>query len=151
MYVQEDWKKITLATPEVLTYRAHSKVPLKPLSTILPCGIDEGLPEKQNLKWINSTDLTATVSVTTLRQLDLFSFQSEWNVIVVKFFLSIISQSEFCLVHSQQENCQHNHIPCNVKEVRNINFTLVILVLFAGIIWLCSEFPAKISIENNEK
>ena len=40
------------------------------------------------------------------------------------FFLSILNHSivEFHLVKNRQENCHHDHIPCNLKENGNIAF-----------------------------
>ena len=53
---------------------------------------------------------------TTLRKLYVFiSFQFEWHMIVVTVFLSILNQMEFHLVQNRKENCQHDHIPFNVK------------------------------------
>ena len=36
-------------------------------------------------------------------------------MIVVTVFLSILNQMEFHLVQNQKENCNHDHIPFNVK------------------------------------
>ena len=47
-------------------------------------------------------------------------FQIEWNMIVVKVFFLTVNQTEFRLVHNQMENCHHDHIPCDLKRIRNL-------------------------------
>ena len=49
-----------------------------------------------------------------------FSFQIEWDMIVVTVFLSILSQMEFHLVQKRKENCHHDHIPFNMKGIGSI-------------------------------
>ena len=44
-----------------------------------------------------------------------FSFQIEWNVIVVTVFLPILNQMEYHLIQNQEENCRHNRIQFNLK------------------------------------
>jgi len=41
-------------------------------------------------------------------------------MIVATVFLSIVNQMEFHLVHNRTENCHHDQIPFNVKEIGNI-------------------------------
>ena len=36
-----------------------------------------------------------------------------------KFFLLNMSQVQFCLVHNQKENRNYDHIPLNVRGMRN--------------------------------
>ena len=43
------------------------------------------------------------------------SFHIEWDMIVVIVFLSILNEMEFHLVQNWKENCQHDHIPFNLK------------------------------------
>jgi len=42
-------------------------------------------------------------------------FQIEWDMIMVRVFLSILNQMEFHLVQNRKENCHYDHIPFNVK------------------------------------
>ena len=52
------------------------------------------------------------------------SFHSEWYMIVVTFFLSILNQMEFHMVQNRKENCHHDDIPFNVKGNSNIVFSV---------------------------
>ena len=42
---------------------------------------------------------------------------------MVIVFLSILNQIEFHLVHNRKENCHHDHIPFNLKEIGSIGFS----------------------------
>ena len=42
-------------------------------------------------------------------------FHIEWDMIVVTVFLWILNQMEIHLVQNRRENCDHDHIPFNVK------------------------------------
>ena len=46
-------------------------------------------------------------------------FHTEWDMIVMTVFLSILNQMEFHLVRNLKENCHHDHIPFNEKENGN--------------------------------
>ena len=48
----------------------------------------------------------------------------EWDMIVVTVFLSILNQMEFNLVQNRKENCNHDHIPFNLKGNGNIVFSV---------------------------
>ena len=52
------------------------------------------------------------------------SFPIEWDMIVVRVFLSILDQMGFHLVKNRKENRHHDHIPFNVKENGNIVFSV---------------------------
>ena len=52
------------------------------------------------------------------------SFHTEWDIIVVTVFLSILNQMGFHLVKNQKENCHHDHIPFSVKGNGNIVFSV---------------------------
>ena len=52
------------------------------------------------------------------------SFHSEWDMIVVTVFFSILNQMDFHLVQNRKENCHHDHIPFNVKGNGNIVFSV---------------------------
>ena len=52
------------------------------------------------------------------------SFQSEWDMIVVTGFLSILKQIEFHLVQNRKKSCRHDHIPSNLKGNGNIVFSV---------------------------
>ena len=45
-------------------------------------------------------------------------------MIVVTVFLSILNQMVFHLVQNRKENCNHDHIPFNVKGNGNIVFSV---------------------------
>ena len=48
------------------------------------------------------------------------SFQIEWNMIVVRVFLSIKNQTEFYLAHNPKENCHYNYFIFNLKGIFNL-------------------------------
>ena len=52
------------------------------------------------------------------------SFHSEWDMIVVTVFLSLLNQMEFHLVQNREENCHHDHIPLNLNWNGNIVFSV---------------------------
>ena len=45
-------------------------------------------------------------------------FQMERNKIIVALFFLIMNQTEFRWVHNQKENCHYNHIPFNLRGIR---------------------------------
>ena len=38
----------------------------------------------------------------------------------LQVLLLIMNQTEFHLIYNQKENCHYNHIPVNLKGIRNI-------------------------------
>ena len=44
------------------------------------------------------------------------AFQNERKVIILKVFLLILNQAEFCLDNVMNENCHYGYIPFNLKE-----------------------------------
>ena len=48
------------------------------------------------------------------------SFRIEGNAIVVTVFLLILNQTEFRSVHNQEETRHYDHIPFNLKRIRNL-------------------------------
>ena len=46
--------------------------------------------------------------------------QIEWNMIVVTIFLMLMNQTEFYLVHNQQENYHYDNIPFTSKGIRTL-------------------------------
>ena len=56
------------------------------------------------------------------------SLQIARNMIVVTVFLFLREQTEVRLVHNQKENCHSDHIPLNLKRIRNI-FVWVLEIL----------------------
>ena len=48
------------------------------------------------------------------------SFQILGNTILVTVFLLAMNQMELSLVHNQTENHHYNHIPFNLKAIRNL-------------------------------
>ena len=47
------------------------------------------------------------------------SFQIARNVIVVTVFLLIMNQTELCSLPNQQEGCQYDHMPLDLKGITN--------------------------------
>ena len=52
------------------------------------------------------------------------SFHIEWDMTVVTVILSILNQMEFNLVQNRKKNCNHDHIPFNLKINGNIVFSV---------------------------
>ena len=54
----------------------------------------------------------------------IFSFQIEWDMIVVTVFLSILNKMEFHMVQNRKENCHHDRIQISVKGNGNLVFSV---------------------------
>ena len=67
------------------------------------------------------------------------SFHIEWDMIVVTVFLSISNQMEFHLVWNRKENCQHGHIPFNMKGNGNSFISVEAFVRWINLLWNCSN------------
>ena len=57
------------------------------------------------------------------------SFHSEWDMILVTVFLSILNQMEIHLVQNRKENCPHDHTPVNVKGIGSIVVSVQNLIM----------------------
>ena len=76
----------------------------------------------QLIKWLENSNLSIIKENAHSEKYISFSFQIEWNLIVVTVFLFIISQMEFHLVQNRKLNRHFDHIPFNLKGKKILFF-----------------------------
>ena len=78
------------------------------------------------------------------------SFQIEGKMVMMTVLLLNMNPMEFNLVHNQNENCHHDHIPFNLKGIRNI-FLWVQRVsrIFPSAVRKVTRILAKFRISSN--